>query len=988
MKSLPWIRDVFDAYQLNIQFFWILGSFLNLLIPQQAFSQSVSYQYYDINKIHANEVIKGISKDEQGFIWLATDQGVLQFDGNETTLFYKELPSPFTKKFLNRKNGQLLVLSDFGIREIVHHIDTTYFQPLQVAGKPFTEGLNYPKSVFEDSQGNLWIGELNAVVKISENGFQRYLLGAEYRSINYHRAFSFAEDAFGHIWVAPYNGRLLSYNEAEDRLEDVAIAYPLTDVTTIFSMQGDDLYLGGKEGMLKLRVNSDKEVLEHAFIGGPENISTAIPIDDQIYIGTWNEGLFHSHANALPLQFTKVEALSFDDILDFHYDEPQKELWITGSENIGLLKPSLISAVSSVGKTRVEALTAGNDGKLYYSTGQEINMIDLDQPGKSRQIVSSQSTYFDRILAADDKLWIGYAFGGIAYYDMVRREMHSVIDTTISGNAVKFIHQDQEGNTWFSGLSEALIRIDAAGNIKRYPAVNRSVVIKASENGTLYCGAQGKESLLYLYDPEQDTFNPLSLTYDFTPTDDILVEDIAFDSLNNLWLASTEGLIKVTQQNNAYHAHRMPLKGVDENEPVSAIAITGHRIWLAYSHALAVYDQQEMIFFTRESGLPSRLLKERGFLKHDTGLYIATAKGLAKIDVRNFDYSPTPQPIFKSILVNGEPLDFSEGQDITLPYESRIQVEYVSLSYPGNNMLYQTRLTGLEDQWTAPSPSSSMSVLGFTEGSYKLLVRARDTGYSWSKPLALQFVILAPWYKSWWGILLLIATGIALILVSIKIYHFQLIRQKRKLQCLVEARTKEISRQKNEIIEQKNIFIQQKEELIEKNNAVFNSQKALAEADLNFLHLKEKQLQDQIEYRNKQITTHTLNIIQKNEMLRELREQLEHIIKSQSGSASAELKKLLKIIDESFRLDKDWEEFKLYFEQIYTGFYAKLKISHPDLTNQELRHCALIRLNLSNHECASILGISPNSIKVTRTRLRKKLDLPGHQNLTDFIMGI
>src|SRR5690606_20882641 len=134
-----------------------------------------------------------------------------------------------------------------------------------------------------------------------------------------------------------------------------------------------------------------------------------------------------------------------------------------------------------------------------------------------------------------------------------------------------------------------------------------------------------------------------------------------------------------------------------------------------------------------------------------------------------------------------------------------------------------------------------------------------------------------------------------------------------------------------------------------------------------------------------QITTHTLNIIQKNESLKELRDKLEEIVKHPDKNSMVELKKTLKIIDESFRLDKDWEDFKLYFEQIYTGFYSKLKINYPELTNQELRHCALIRLNLSNNECASILGISPNSIKVSRTRLRKKIDLGSHQNLTDFV---
>jgi DNA-binding CsgD family transcriptional regulator len=160
------------------------------------------------------------------------------------------------------------------------------------------------------------------------------------------------------------------------------------------------------------------------------------------------------------------------------------------------------------------------------------------------------------------------------------------------------------------------------------------------------------------------------------------------------------------------------------------------------------------------------------------------------------------------------------------------------------------------------------------------------------------------------------------------------------------------------------------------------------EADMNYLQLKEKQLQDEIEYKNKQITTHALNILQKNETLKHLRGQLDDIVKNSHKISISEIRKTMKIIDESFRLDKDWEDFKFYFEQIHTGFYSRLNLNYPDLTPLELRHCALIRLNLNLSECASILGISNDSIKVSRTRLRKKLKLNPNQSLTEFVMGI
>ena len=966
---------------------------LPLFVPVSSMAQpgvvqpTDEYRYYDINKIHSNEVIKGISKDDEGFLWLASDQGVLRFDGNETVLFYKDFSSPYTKKFLKRKNGQMLILTDYGIREIVQDQDTTFFRPLLVGGKPFLESLNYPKSIFEDKEGNVWIGEGNAVIKITDTEFKRYFLGPKYQSINYHRSFSFAEDAFGHIWIAPYNGRLLSYNKAADRLEDVAIPYPLTEVTFITTLKGDHLLIGGKEGVLQLKIDSGKNVLENEFVGGPNNISTAALISDVLYVGTWENGLFYANTLKKPFSFEKVDQLSFKDVLDFYHDQQLGEIWITGSENIGLLKPSVIRPVGAVGDYRVESLSFDSTGILYYSTGQQLFKLAPGQGEKARQLISSTSTYFNRVLAEEDKLWIGEAFGRISYFDLSKNSLHLVRDSIYGNSAVTDIMKDQAGNKWFAGLRE-LVRINTEGALKGYPEVAGSIVLGQNDRGQLFSGASGRDSFLYLYDQQKDTFQSLKVSFDFPASAGILVNDIAFDSLGNPWLATNEGLLQIKNEKGEYQAERVNLKGIDIDEPLTSIAIVGDQLWLAYSYALASYYQGQVVLYTRENGLPSRVLKERSFNVHDGKLYVATAKGLALIDVQQLNNRSTPLPLLKGVLINGEKFSISGQKQVEFPYGARVQFDFASLTYPGNNVVYQTRLKGVEESWSEPSANSSMSIFGFNKGTYTLQVRARDTGYLWSEPMEFTFSVAAPWYTTWWAILLFVLAGVGLILAAVKIYHFHLIRQKSKLQQVIEERTREINQQKNEIIEQKNKLIQQKEELIEKNNAVYKSQKALTEADLNFMHLKEKQLQDQIEYRNKQITTHTLNIIQKNEMMQALRDQLEGVIKSSNGSTHNELKKMLKLIDESYRLDKDWEEFKLYFEQIYTGFYAKLKVNYPDLTNQELRHCALIRLNLSNAECASLLGISPGSIKVTRTRLRKKLNLENHQSLTDLLMGL
>ncbi|AHM63310.1 multi-sensor hybrid histidine kinase [Flammeovirgaceae bacterium 311] len=1002
LAALTVAVPVFQAYRLKeglthavpVNVIGVLTLLLSVFLTLPGVAQTAAalptdqYRYYDINKIHSNEVIKGITKDDKGFVWLATDQGVLRFDGNETVLFFKELPSPYTKKFLKRKNGQLLVLTDYGVKEIIHNPDTTYFRPMEVGGKPLDEPLNYPKSVFEDKEGNVWIGEANAVVKLSEAGFKRYFLGARYQSINYHRSFSFADDAFGHIWIAPYQGRLLTYNKAQDRLEEVGISnYPLTEATAIISLRGDHLLIFGKEGILQLKIDSGKNILENTWIGGPGYISTAILIDNVLYVGTWGNGLYFANTGETPYRFQKLSALSFRDVLDFHYDQQLDEIWITGSENIGLLKPSVVKPMQALGDSRIESFDFDSTGTLYYSTGEQLLKLAPAEGEEVSSLQAATSAYFDRIVADDDKLWIGDALGRISYYSLSTNDMQQVRDS-ISGPTVTYILKDREGNKWFAGLNE-LVKVDNNGEVGVYEEVSNSVVLGQSASGELLCGGQGRSNLLYRFQEETNQFKPLKVDFTFAATEAIIVNDIAFDSLGNAWLATSEGLVRTTAKGEGYTAERVTLKGIDINEPLTSILILGEQVWLGYPNALAFYKQGQVVLYTRENGLPSRVLKERCFRLHDNKLYVATAKGLAQIDITRPFYQLTPQPQLKGVLINGEKFPISGSENLRFPHGARMQFDFASLTYPGNNVLYQTRLSGAEKNWSEPSPNNSISIFGFSEGTYTLQVRARDTGYLWSEPMEFTFVVAAPWYKSWWALLLFLLAGVLLIITSVKVYHYHLINQKKRLQRIIEERTREISLQKNEIIEQKNKLIQQKEELIEKNNAVYKSQKALTEADLKFMHLKEKQLQDQIEYRNKQITTHTLNIIQKNEMMQELRDQLEKSIKASNGSApQTELKKMLKMIDESYRLDKDWEDFKLYFEQIHTGFYAKLKVNYPDLTNQELRHCALIRLNLSNAECASLLGISPGSIKVTRTRLRKKLNLENHQSLTDLLMGI
>lgn len=174
-----------------------------------------------------------------------------------------------------------------------------------------------------------------------------------------------------------------------------------------------------------------------------------------------------------------------------------------------------------------------------------------------------------------------------------------------------------------------------------------------------------------------------------------------------------------------------------------------------------------------------------------------------------------------------------------------------------------------------------------------------------------------------------------------------------------------------------------------KNEEILQTRQLLAETELRNRLDREAQLQQELDFRNKALTTYTLNLIQKNGILEEIRELSTLALKSyKSDEQSPLFGRLIKLIDYSFSQDKDWDEFKVYFESVHKDFFTKLKALHGDLGTGDLRLCALIRLNLNLKESANLLSISPDSVKTARHRLRKKLNLPGDYSLTDYLMTI
>ena len=176
-----------------------------------------------------------------------------------------------------------------------------------------------------------------------------------------------------------------------------------------------------------------------------------------------------------------------------------------------------------------------------------------------------------------------------------------------------------------------------------------------------------------------------------------------------------------------------------------------------------------------------------------------------------------------------------------------------------------------------------------------------------------------------------------------------------------------------------------------KSQQALNTEKKLREnkeAELANAQERSKFLEEELVQKNKELTAYTVNFIRKNELINEIRENLKAIKASADGVTNLKVNALENQLREALQIDEDWEAFRRHFESVHHNFYSSLKSKHPDLSGNDLKLCTLARLNLDSKEMATMLGISPDSVKTARYRLRKKMGLASGESILDHLVHL
>lgn len=182
--------------------------------------------------------------------------------------------------------------------------------------------------------------------------------------------------------------------------------------------------------------------------------------------------------------------------------------------------------------------------------------------------------------------------------------------------------------------------------------------------------------------------------------------------------------------------------------------------------------------------------------------------------------------------------------------------------------------------------------------------------------------------------------------------------------------------------------IKSNKDLLQRQEEILVMKEQLIKTEKENLKLLELKMEAEEQAHSKSLTAQTLHVIDKNQMLEDIQAKLKSILEEDAKEQKKRIRNLIKQIDFNFSHDTDWDDFKQTFERVHQDFFKNIQARSGKLTPAEMKLASLMRLNLNSKEIASSLGISMDSLRISRYRLRKKLNLKKEDSLQQFLLCI
>jgi putative methionine-R-sulfoxide reductase with GAF domain len=756
--------------------------FCIMLFSANLLGQAYTAHYYSLSEQNSFSSINGFTKDAQGYMWLAADNGIYKFDGKS----YTKVSDASYDAIHALPKGQVYALQDLSLVCVDTNMTSCDLQIVEQV------------KLGEYSGDNILNTDFNACWIL---GTELYLIDSTGIS-----SFEVPISDTGNIFLASFqkspllvtsSGQTHLLNRASGSFERYASLQFVDGLTSVQPYRRHDLILASGKRMLFARWDKNSSSFQlsdiaqdvegylvagdHIFFYGQNgDLQIASPFRDGFKVSkVYNFNGFHN----------KID-LSIGSIKSMYYDRYFESIWILTDEAIVNLVPLKFERLhDNITAYEITSIAILSNGFGYSVAGGNIFQTRHDAPNYATERLEFDETIDNAFALAgmDDRLW--FSTFSNALYAFEDGAVQDVIDLNDRGGLIFYLFGDSQNNLWVSQSSSdrpivGVLKVEEDGRLIEYNEDDglqtRILVTTESPNGIVYCAGGGTTTYLYKFDGNTQKFVNMSLPLTFDTGESFEVHDLTMDSDSVFWLATTSGLLKQTPNTIT----NVNIAEVRKNEVV-AVQMTQDRILWASTDTKGVirYNtaNDHYVFYDINSGLPSNLMFYRSMEIEPGGkVWIGTSEGV----VMNVPGEPlkVQKPIITSLQINGKNSNLASLSD-NLPFRSDVSFKIQSLTYPREGVNYSYLLEGGISTWVQLENQDSLRLEDLDRGNYTINFKAEHTnGFEVSDILTISFTVNDVWYKRTWVVIAFLILVFFVAILGSRHYSRNLRREKAILE--------------------------------------------------------------------------------------------------------------------------------------------------------------------------------------------------------------
>ncbi len=938
----------------------------------------------DIFQYHKEQYNAGtqnwdIKQDAYGIVHFANNEGLLNFDGNHWEL------NPLPNRTIIRS---IEITSDHRIyaggQDEIGYFERNSF------GKLIFHSLLTLINAAQRNFGDVWdVIEWNRDIFFRTSGYIFKYDGTKISTYPATKEWLFSIHTGKELLVQDKKLGLLKWQSNQFVPLQITTAFSENDpITGLFNLTKDAYWITTlKNGVFQLK-NGELRSISSPLLNNikAQRIYAANKIDGSMMaLATTLGGIYLLDSNASLIQhFSKKEGLQTNTILSFFQDR-QKNIWL-GLDNgidyipfnspIKRIIPDNQNGSGYCAALYNNKLYIGNSSGLFQTglqqqkdisfcrnpfmpvsnaTGQNwhLNVIQgklllghhegaFQIEGNVAKAITNEFGFWNfqasSSLINNNQIIAGH-YKGVRIFDVKGNVVSTIGDIPSFAETSRYLSIDPSGNIWVSHPYHGIFRLSQESNqhysVKRFQAAqglpqNLNNHIFSLKNKIVV----GTEKGIYEYNAKKDQFEPSESFEKLLGKQSIRY--VKEDNDGNIWFIHEKqlGVIDFSKKENQVvylnELNKKMLSGFEFIYPINSqnILLGGENGFFHINFDKYRKNQPQLQVFLRNI----RIQSDRDSLLF-SHFFPVTQKN---------ESSTTKQSIS---------IDKSWGN---------IHVEFASPFFGNNaNLSYRFRLIGLSDKWSDWSNKTEKDYTNLTPGNYAFEVVVKDNLGQISNPIVFPFYVIPPWYQTSWAYLFyFLISGFT---------SFHLVRWQRK----------KFNRQ-------------QQHHEAEQTRMQYLYQLEIEKAESELITLRNEKLQSEIDYKNSELATNAMHLVQKGELISKMKAELNHILKGVGAAdqAATDIRKMIKMLSDDDRMDKDWDHFSQHFDKVNTDFISILKEKHPGVTANEIKLCTYLRMNLSTKEIAQLMNISVRGIEISRYRLRKKLEISTDVNLFDYLIGL